>query len=395
MKINNILSKIALSIFVVLMVYFFYYGIASSVQGVFEGDSIIFHIPIAQQLAKFTFIPANLTLGLGYLPATAEAILSLFLLLHIPINLFNVLALVCLFIAAKKVAGSFGISKDLSIIYGVAATTLQSVLRWPLTQVSDIWLAVFFLAVLYLLKTPGTTKKYFAKLGFFTGMLIGAKQSGLIFSALLLLFFGIKVFKKAKILDIVLFIVPVLIFGLSWYIRNFVLTGNPLYPVGIFSMAGNPEYSNLSAGNWSIFANIIKNPTYIYKVLNAFLSEFFIWTATLILPVYTLIKKKTNPDLLKLSITAITIFLIFVFTFPAESVVSNMRHIYPLMDILILQAFLIFDKKQFEIAIFSLLAGIFPIMNLDYHPKILILAFIPAFYLIFLKSNFFDKVKKI
>lgn len=395
MKNIKLLSKISFFIFAVLVVQFIYFGITTSIHGVFEGDSVIFHIPIAQQLAKFTFIPADLTLGLGYLPATAEAILSLFLLLHIPINLFNVLALVCLFIAAKKVAEAFGISKDLSIIYGVAIATLQSVLRWPLTQVSDIWLAVFFLAVLYLLKTPETTKKYFARLGFFTGMLIGAKPSGIAFAGILLFFFGLNVFRNAKVLNVISFAIPVIIFGLSWYIRNFVLTGNPFYPVGIFSIAGNPEYSNLAAGNWSIFANVTKNPAYVVKVFNAFLSEFFIWTPALILPIYSLIKKKNSLDLRNLSFTAIIIFLVFVFTFPAESIVSNMRHIYTLMDVLILQAFLIFDKKPFEIASFSLLAGIFPIMNFDYHPKILIIAFIPAFYFIFLKGNFFDKVKRI
>lgn len=395
MKTINLVSKIAFVIFIVLVVQFLYFGIVTSIQGVFEGDSVIFHIPIAQQLAKFSFVPLNLTMGLGFLPATAESLLSLFLLLHIPVNLFNVLGLICLFIAGKKLAGSFGLSKEISIIYGIAIATLQSVLRWPLTQISDIWLAVFFLAVLYLLKVPKMTNKYFLSLGFFTGMLIGAKHSGLIFAALLFIFFGKNVFRKGRIVNILLFILPVIIFGLSWYLRNFLLTGNPLYPVGIFSIAGNPEYSNLSAGNWSIFANIMGNTAYIYKVVNAFLSEFFIWTFALILPIYSFVKKRNNIVLKKLSLIAAVIFLVFIFTFPAESVVSNMRHIYPLMDLLILQAFIIFEKRQLQIAAFSLIAAIFPIMNMNYHPKILILALIPAFYFIIIRDNNFSKIKEI
>jgi len=393
-KVLNILSKTAFFIFVVLVVYFVYYGLANSIQGIFEGDSIIFHIPIAQQLAKFTFMPADLTMGLGYLPATAEAILSVFILLHLPLNLFNVLGLICLFIAAKKVAESFGLSKEMSIIYAVGLSTLQSVLRWPLTQVSDIWLAVFFLAVLYLLKVPKKNNKYFLSLGFFTGMLVGAKSSGLIFAALLLVFFGINVFKKIKVSKIIFFAVPLLLFGFSWYIRNYILTGNPMYPVGIFTLAGDPEYLNLAAGNWSIFANTLQNPAYIIKVANALISEFFVWASALVLPVYVLAKKRVGKDLKKLSIVAIVIFLAFIFTFPAESVVSNMRHIYPLMAIVILQAFMLFEKKQEEVAIFATLSCIFPLMNLGYHPKILILALIPAFYFIFINTRLFDKVKE-
>lgn len=395
MKIINFISKIALLIFLVLVVHFLYFGITTSIHGIFEGDSLIFHIPIAQELAKFSFMHANLTMGLGYLPATAEAILSLFVLFHLPLNLFNVLGLISLFIAAKKVAEAFGLSKDIAIIYGFAISTLQSVLRWPLTQVSDIWLAVFFLSVLYLLKIPKATNKYFLSLGLFTGMLIGAKPSGLLFAALLLILFGYNIIKRVKILNIVSFITPVLIFGLSWYIRNYILTGNPFYPVGIFSIQGDPEYSNLAAGNWSIIANVIGNGAYIKRVFDAFLSEFFIWTTILILPIYSLIKQKKNVVQRNLSIIAVIIFLVFIFTFPAESIVSNMRHIYPLISILILQAFLIFNKRQIEISVFSLMAGILPLMNLDYHPKILILGLIPAFYYIFIKDKIFAKVKEI
>lgn len=395
MKTINLISKISLVIFAVLVIQFLYFGITTSIQGIFEGDSVIFHIPIARELAKFSFVPSDLTMGLGYLPATAEAILSLFVLLHIPLNLFNVLGLICLFIAAKKVAESFGIPKEMSIIYGVTIATLQSVLRWPLTQVSDMWLTVFFLGFFYLLKTPKTTIKYFLSLGIFAGMLIGSKQSGVIFAILLLLFYGINIFRKIKFINLVIFVIPVFVFGFSWYIRNWILTGNPMYPVGIFSLAGDLQYSNLAAGNWSIFANVIKDFSFITKVINAFLSEFFVWYFALVLPIYSLLKKNNSLILKKLSYIAILIFLFFIFTFPAESVVSNMRHIYPLFAILILQAFIIFNKKQLEISIFSLLASIFPIMNLDYHPKILILGLFPIFYFLFIKDKVFRKLKEI
>ena len=379
----NLISKICLFIFVVLTIQFIYFGISTSVQGVYEGDSIIFHIPIAQEISKLNFLPANLSLGLGYIPATAEAILSLFILLHLPLNLFNVLAFVLLFTVSKKMSESFGVTKEISTIYAVSVVTLQSVLRWPLTQSNDIWVAVFFLATLYFLVNPKPTNKHYLLLGLFSGMLVGSKFSGLPFLAILLIFFGKSAFQKINIAKILLFLIPLFVFGFSWYIRNYILTGNPVYPVGIFSISGSPDYANLGSSNWSIAANIINNPAYILKVINALLSEFFIWVLVLTLPVYLLIKKNRDKVLGKLSIIGILIFIIFIFTFPAVSIVSNMRHIYPLMAILVLQAFIFFEKRKLQMAAFSLLATIFPLMNLDYHPKILMLAFIPAFYFIF------------
>lgn len=379
----DLISKICLCIFVILTIQFIYFGISTSIQGIYEGDSIIFHIPIAQEIAKLHFLPPNLTLGLGYLPATAESILSLFIIFHLPLNLFNVLAFVLLFIVSKKVSESFGVTKGMSTIYAVSVVTLQSVLRWPLTQSADIWVAVFFLATLYFLVNPKLTSKYYLTLGFFSGMLVGSKFSGLPFLVILLIFFGKNAFKKLNFVKALSFFTPLLIFGFSWYIRNYILTGNPFYPVGLFSIPGNPDYVNLSSSNWSIAANVINNPAYIFRVVNALLSEFFIWVFVLILPVYLLIKKNTNKILRRLSSVGMLIFIIFVFTFPAESVVSNMRHVYPLMAILILQAYLFFEKRKLQLAAFSLLATIFPLMNLDYHPKILILALVSAFYFIF------------
>ncbi len=395
MKKTKLLSKIAFAIFAILVIQFIYYGIATSIQGVFESDSVIFHIPIAKQLAKLTFLPANLTLGLGFIPATAEAILSLFVLIHIPLNLFNVLALVLLFIFSKKIAEVFGLSKEMSIFYAVAISTLQSVLRWPLTQVSDIWLAVFFSAVLYLLMKPKDALNYYLSLGFCSGMLVGMKSSGLIFWVLLIVFFGKSIFRKINFLRLTAFVIPLVLFGFSWYIRNYILTGNPLYPVGFFFLRGDPTYNSVNSDNWSIVANIIANPKYIFNVGSAIISEFIIWAFSLAAPIYLLIKKNSPSLLKKLSWFAILTFIAFIFFFPAESLVSNMRHIYPLIIVTVLEVFLLFKNREEKIGILTLLGLIGSLMNLDYHPKLLILAMIPVFYLVFVNQKFFDKVEKI
>lgn len=395
MKNTKLVSQIAFCIFAILVIQFIYFGITTSIQGIFESDSLIFHIPIAKQLATFTFWPANLTLGLGFLPATSKIILALFMILHLPINLFNVLGLVLLFIFAKKVGESFGLSKNLSITFAVVLSTLNSVLRWPLTQVEDIWVGVFFLIVLYLLKNPKENIKYYLFLGASMGMLIGMKFSGLIFGFLLLVFFGRRVFSKLNFANITAFFLPVTVLGFSWYVRNLILTENPFYPVGIFFLKGDPTYNSINSDNWSIFANVINNPKYIFSVGSALVSEFFVWAFSLILPIYLLIKKETSSVLKKLSVTSILIFVVFIFLFPAESLVSNMRHIYPLIFITILETFIFFQKKEEYLGALSIIGTAASLMNLNYYPKLLTLALMPMFYLIFVNKKFFGKVEKI
>lgn len=394
MKRVDAFSKLSFCIFAVLVIEFIYYGISTSFQGIFESDSVIFHIPIAEQLSKFTFMPANLTLGLGYLPATAGAILAAFILLHIPINLYNVFALILLFIFAKKVGESFGLSKHLSIVFAAALSTLNTVLRWPLTQIDDLWVGVFFLISLYLLKKPKKGVKYFLLLGVSIGMLIGMKFSGLVFASVILILFAKKAFTNINPAKILVFSLPVIILGFSWYIRNLILTGNPLYPVGFFFLKGDPTYDSVNSGNWSIFASILKNPSYIINMISALVSEFFIWIFSLVLPVYALIKNK-SAELKKLSVAAIIFITVWIFLFPAESLVSNMRHVYPLIFITILEAFLIFKNREEWIGVLTIFGMMGALANLNYHPKLLILAIIPVFYLVFVNKKFFDKVERL
>ena len=59
-----------------------------------EGDSLNYHIPIAKNILSGNIIfQKNIIEIEQWYPGATEVILGLFILLHIPLNLFNVLAI--------------------------------------------------------------------------------------------------------------------------------------------------------------------------------------------------------------------------------------------------------------------------------------------------------------
>lgn len=384
--VEKLISKIFLALFLILVIQFAYFGITTTPISVNESDSLAYHIPIAQSLSKFNFVPPVLPRGLGFYPASSEIILALLIFLHIPLNIFCVFGLILLFYFAKKVGEAFGLSKDLSIVFAGSLATLQSVIRWPLTQTVDIWVAVFFLSSLYLLKNPSKSLSYFLKLGISLGFLIGAKYSGIIYGALLLVVFGKNMVSNLNIRRFVYLFIPLALIGMSWYIRNYFITGNPLYPANFLMFSGNPDFPKANFMSWTLLGNIIQNPKYFFKFLEALNSEFPVWWLTLIFPLMIVIRK-SSAEVSKLVLLGGAMFLVFVSILPVWPgiEVSNLRFIYPTISVLILSVFLLFKKSPDKIAVFSLLITFISIINLDYHPKILVPALLVSFWWVFRK----------
>lgn len=395
MNIKDFVAKIFFSLFIIFTIQFLYFGITTTPEILNESDSLIYHIPIAKGFSEGNFIPPKILQGLGFYPSASELILAVFILLRIPLNTFGILAFVLLFYFAKKTAETFGLSKETSIIYAGSIVTLQSVLRWPLNQTVDIWLAVFFLASLYLFKRPAQEDKYFLSLGIANGFLIGTKYSGLPFLLILILIFGGELFHKINFRKLLIYLIPVLVFGLSWYFRNTLLTGNPLYPANFFFLQGDPEFSRVDSASWSVLGNIFKHPAFLLKFFEALIGEFLVWCFTFFVAIYVLWKRNFSKEVFKLSLVGMLTFLIFLIFLPASPIVSNLRYIYPSIFVLVLSTFLMFKRKLELLFALCFISAIFSVINLSYHPKILVLSFIPTFYFVFLKSKFFEKVKSI
>jgi hypothetical protein len=275
-------------------------------------------------------------------------------------------------------------------------------MRWALSQTIDVWLASFFGLSLILLQTPKKTYKYFLFLGFALGMLFGSKYTGPAFAFFLLLFFGKKILKILNFKRFLAFLATFIPLGLFWYIRNYILTGDPYFPQSIPFFKGVPWHI-LDYPVWKI---IFLTPNTIIVWLQAFISEYTVWCLALItVPVvYFMTKKHLNivlrSQIFKLMLLALFCLVVYLFLpsgpYP-NLITSGFRYTYPAFVCLILAVFLfakIFAKEE--------ILGIIAVTNmlimpeLSYHPKILI-ALIPVAIAIFYPSkieNFYKLCKK-
>lgn len=338
-----------------------------------EGDSLAYHIPIAENLWQGGLLhPLGI---LHYYPSIGEAILSIFLLLHLPLNLFNVVGTIVLFFTCRELGRMVSLKKELPTIFAVSICLLNITLRWVNTQVIDIWLAIFFVWSFLLFLKPLKTNKHYALLGTVVGLLIGTKNSGFGFAMILILLFLRKFSKHIDVKRFVYFIVPVSIFGLFWYVRNFYLVGNPLYPQSIFSLDGAPGWNIL---HWNVGKITLQYPM---KLVDALVSEYMGWGVALVMPLFFLKHLNgTSSNIRKLTVLAFVnlfFFLILPTTPEYSIIVSSLRYAYPVIIPLILASFLIAQelKKEEHVVIFSLVNILF-LSQYPYHPKLFFI-FVP------------------
>lgn len=374
------MRRVFLLIFLFIILQGFYAGVTTSPK---ELDSVMYHIPIAKSyLTGDIFTSPKSSILHRFFPGASEGILVLFILFHLPLNLYNVLGILCLFIACYFLGKKAGLSKDSSLIFAVSFCSLTAVIRWMNVQIVDIWMAVFYGGALALLVKPEKNKRYFLKLGIAVGMILGTKYSGPLFIAILLLFFGKNIFRPFSFRRILLFIIPVTVLGLFWYLRNFIVMGNPLYPISFLSFPGVKDWA-LEIPVWRAILN------YPMSFSTAVLSEYLGWSLLVIPAIlysgYQLLKKRTlsfSNILLLLSLCNLIVYLLLPNGASYRVHVSNLRYSYPVFLPFLLSIFLIAKKHNWEeyLGIFAL-ANILFVLQFPYHPKLLIIYIPLAFFI--------------
>lgn len=371
-KTLKILANIFLIFFLYLLVYFTYRGIITRPA---EGDSLAYHIPIANEILNGNFFHPEITNVLHFYPSSIEVLLSILIFLNIPLNLFNVFGVIALSFSLNFLAKSFGLNKFLSMIFSIVICTLHLTLRWIDTQVVDIWLLVFFSLSLGLLQKPKITFTYFLKLGLCIGMLVGAKFTGIFLAIILIVFYLKKLSTFLNIKRILLFLFPILLLGLFWYIRNFVIIGNPFYPQTFLFFKGA---QNINMLKWNVGTIFLNHPL---QVLNAFFGEYQIWSFSLLFPlVFLFLRKKivsfdVAKKLIPLMLIGVLNFIFFIFlpsSNNAGSMISSFRYSYPAFVPLILSIFIVakeFNKE--EILTYLAFISMLILPTINYYPKLL------------------------
>ncbi len=345
-----------------------------------EGDSIDYHIPLAKSFVDGSiFIPSEnkAVRHTKYYPANSEALLSTFYIGGLPLGLFNAFGIITLLVICIRLGIIFKLDIHTSIIFAVTICTLNAVLRWADTQIADIWLLNFFLLTLIFLEKPKKSVKYFMQLGLAMGLLIGAKYSGPFIAIIIFACYVKKLLPFLSLKRVVYFLVPLSIFGLSWYFRNILLTGNPLYPQAfLFFKGGQSAILNLTV------AKVITGSLGgLLSTINSYVSEFLVWSLAIPLVTARYFKEGKNTKKgLPLRLIVMPIFLILFFiNLPSSNethiMTSSFRYFLCALVPLILFVFVYFKKIQriellSIISLSSLMLVEFP---LGYYPKLFII----------------------
>ena len=238
----KIIYTVALIIWSYYLTYAVYLGlIANPVPE--QGDGYDYHLPIAQTILDGRFLhPAHFKLPQWYYPGSGELINSLFLLVHIPITATNIVAIILLFIVCFKLGLVFRLQYYFALLFSLTIVTLNVLVRWYNDMSLDVLVTVFFVYSIILLEKPNKSWMYFLKLGLMFGLLIGSKYSALFLVILLTIVYGKKIIIFLNLKNSIAFLIPFSVFGLFWYIRNFIYMKNPFYPVPFFGLPGKDQF---------------------------------------------------------------------------------------------------------------------------------------------------------
>lgn len=380
------LAKVSVVLFLFYVVVYFYLGVTTTPYSHVEIDSVTYHIPIAENIAKGNFLDmTNIQQGLGFYPGNAEGLLSLFVVSGVPLNLFNVFGLILFWVTLQKLGRLYGLGKEASVVFGTTIALLPTVVRLIPTQTVDIWLGIFFAWALILLFKVRENDEYWVALGVVIGLLVGVKYSGILYAFALFLVYLPKLIPFINLRRILLFAVPFSLLGLGWYFRNWLVTGSPIYPVPILGFGGHEFFK---ATTWTSY-KVLTAPGGLVLQGQAAISEMLVWALAPLVGFAILTYKKylnrkiTSPEisLFVLGVAGILIFLPQPSGFFIQTTVSNMRFLYPTMISFVLLLFIYakeFGKLE-TISIIALVNTVPFIAHIQYRPKLFLIWLVISF----------------
>lgn len=218
-----------------------------------EYDNLAYHLPFMvdwlQHGDLWKVYYSAFAGPLGYYPSNFE-LLDLWIALpfhsDLMINLINIPIFVLLPLVLYKVARNFGITSQASLLVVILFLMMPVTMRQLGVPLVDIYFCLTFLWGLFYLqeyrKTGHLNEVFLA--GLALGLFAGTKYLGIVYIVPLVIIFMIFLFlsskKRFKSLwwGMLLFLSAMFLTGSFWYLRNWIDTGNPLFPTDV-AIAGH------------------------------------------------------------------------------------------------------------------------------------------------------------
>jgi len=309
------------------------------------------------------------------------------------------------FTATYALARKIGVSSPYSLFAASLFSLMPNYFKQLEIAYVDLMVCFYFLSALYflLLLYEEFSLKNNILFGLSIGLLLGTKTVGLPYSLLLFMpyvFISFKEIKKAGFIrsrpqnrtfkgtdgvgplsvslqetsgfspmsSIFLFIISVLFLGGYSYLRNYINTGNPLYPL------------NVELFGFRLLRGVMEPVIYRahfkpedYSLIKALFHEglgvqtlFFTLPASLIAPVYIFVKNKSKKDyfLLYFSILPFLMYLTYRYVIP----LANLRYLFAALSIGMVLAFFLIQKLRINkkaVTIIIFLCIVFPSLELS------------------------------
>jgi hypothetical protein len=250
------------------------------------------------------------------------------------------------FLAIFSLARRLNISREYSLLAAIVFSLIPNYFKQLEIAYVDIMVSTLFficLNFLFLLSREFSLQNVLLS-AVSLGLLIGTKTVALPYSVLLLMPFLYYCFKNTKKgYYILLFLIPVLALGGFSYIRNFIDTGNPMYPLD-FSLFGKTIFKGVM--NLATYAAHFKSADYrLSKIL--FHEGLGIQTFLLVLPAMFLAlplalwknRKKLNFICAYFFILPILLYLIYRYVIP----LANTRYLYAALGLGVVSGFYLLE----------------------------------------------------
>lgn len=322
-------------------------------QPVWEYDSIAYHLPFVRHwiaegsLWKALFTPY--TGPVGYYPGSGE-ILTLWNILPVGTDFFantqNIFLMIFFAITAYDLGRKLGFSEGPALLAPILFLHSPIILKEIGSAHVDLFFALGFLYILYFGLEFIRTKeaRLLLPLGIAFGLFVGSKYLALPYAFLAFLplaFYFIKQFltektkKSIYLFFLALGLVGFFLTGGFWYLRNLMLTGNPIFPaeIKIGSAVIFEGYGNMTEQilNWSLIKNLDT-----FAEIKSFIKQYLIRTGwqTIVLGVaylvgiffYLLKKSQRKTTLLFLIILPVFFYLYLATPYTFNDLDANIRY---------------------------------------------------------------------
>jgi 4-amino-4-deoxy-L-arabinose transferase-like glycosyltransferase len=195
-------------------------------------DDIMYHLPHARDIVIHHGLYLNPYVRYPLFPQNFEMLYALLLLFYDDISSHIIHASSAVITAIGVYSlGALTSSRKTGVIGAIIFLSNPLVQILMKTAYIDLGLTMFVFLGFYCISLWIHTKKmnwlYLA--GFATGMAAGTKYTALMYVLLYAVWIA---YEGRNIRYVITFICLVIVFGSPWYIRNYILSGNPIFPFG-------------------------------------------------------------------------------------------------------------------------------------------------------------------